>query len=52
MSLMENGLMTFVWVLAVMVGLIIAFMIVFAPIKLWSIDKTLKDILAELKKNR
>jgi len=40
----------FMWVLIVIVGVVLAFMIVFAPIKLWTIDKTLKQILEELRK--
>lgn len=40
----------FLTVLFVIVGAVVAFMIVFAPIKLWTIDKTLKEILEELRK--
>jgi hypothetical protein len=40
----------FMWVLMAIAGIVLAFMIVFAPIKLWTIDKTLKEILEELRK--
>ena len=40
----------FMWVLIVIAGIVLAFMIVFAPIKLWTIDRTLKEILEELRK--
>ena len=40
----------FIWVLLVIAGIIIGVLIVLAPIKLWTIDRTLKEILAELKK--
>jgi uncharacterized membrane protein YqiK len=46
------SMMTFMWVLVVIVGIIIAFLVVFAPIKLWTIDRTLKEILEELRKNK
>lgn len=42
----------FMWVLIAIVGAVLAFMVVFAPIKLWTIDKTLKEILEELKKRK
>jgi hypothetical protein len=40
----------FMWVLMVIAGIVLAFMVIFAPIKLWTIDKTLKEILEELRK--
>ncbi len=46
------SLMTFFYVLMVIVGIMLAVMIFLAPIKLWSIDKTLKEILEELKKQK
>jgi hypothetical protein len=45
-----GAIMTFVWVLAFILGIVLAVLIIFAPIKLWSIDKTLKEILEEIKK--
>jgi hypothetical protein len=44
-------LMTFVYVAAVIIVVMLAAMIFLAPIKLWSIDATLKAILEELKKS-
>jgi hypothetical protein len=43
--------MTFVYVAMVIVGILLAVLIFLAPIKLWSIDATLKSILEELKKS-
>jgi hypothetical protein len=42
----------FLWVLITMVAVALGIMIVLAPIKLWTIDKTLKEILEELKKRK
>lgn len=42
----------FMWVLIVISALILFAMILLAPIKLWSIDKTLKEILEELRKQK
>jgi hypothetical protein len=40
----------FMWVLITIVGVVLAVLVVLAPIKLWTIDKTLKEILEQLKK--
>jgi len=52
MGTLGVGFMTFIWVLIVIIGIILAGLIIFAPIKLWSIDNTLKAILEELKKQK
>ena len=41
---------TFLGVLATILLIIVAVMIILAPLKLWAMDKTLKEILEELKK--
>ena len=43
--------MTFVHVAVVLIGIMLAVLIFLAPIKLWSIDATLKAVLEELKKS-
>jgi hypothetical protein len=48
---MGFSIMTFIYVALVILGLLLAAMILLAPIKLWSIDSTLKAILEELKKS-
>lgn len=48
---MVFSLMTFLYVAIVILGLMLGAMILLAPIKLWSIDATLKSILEELKRS-
>jgi hypothetical protein len=42
----------FMWVLITIGAIILGVLIVLAPIKLWTIDNTLKEILAELRKKK
>ena len=49
---MDGGfsIVTFLGVLTTILFVIVVVMIILAPIKLWAMDKTLKEILGELKK--
>ncbi len=42
----------FMWVLITIGAIILGVLIVLAPIKLWTIDRTLKEILEELRKKK